>query len=86
MNDKVCKAFDFVGKRLFLGDSVLVVSDEDDIDTEWYSGDGQRGTVDSICIGRIVSYGHEMKRHDVHVTLNCGCEVTGYSREFLKLN
>jgi len=89
MNDKVCKVFDRIGKRLFVGDKVLVVADQDDIDEYGPSmcGDGMRGVVDSVCNGRIRCYGSSGKHHDIHATLDDSeLELTGYSREFLKLN
>ena len=88
MNKSIVRVFGASGKRLFVGDTIMVVSDQDDIEEYGYSlcGDGQRGTIDSVCLGRIKCYGTKDKPHDVHATLDCGMEVTGYGHEFLKLN
>jgi len=88
MNKSIVRVFGASGKRLFVGDKVMVVSDQDDIDEYGPSvcGDGQRGTIDSTCLGMIKCYGPSGKQHDVHATLDCGMAVTGYGREFLKLN
>ena len=88
MNKSIVRVFGASGKRLFVGDKVMVVSDQGDIDEygPTVCGDGQRGTIDSTCLGMIKCYGKQDRNHDVHVTLDDCRPVTGYGREFLKLN
>ena len=88
MNKSIVRVFGASGKRLFVGDKVMVVADQCDIDEygPTVCGDGQRGTIDSTCLGMIHGYGSEDALHDVHATLDNGRAVTGYGREFLKLN
>ena len=88
MNKSIVRVFGVSGKRLFVGDKVMVVSDQGDIDEYGPSvcGDGKRGTIDSACLGMIRNYGEQDRQHDIHATLDDGRPITGYGREFLKLN
>jgi len=88
MNKSIVRVFGTSGKRLFVGDKVMVIADQCDIDKYGPSlcGDGQRGTIDSTCLGMIKCYGRQDRQHDVHATLDNGRSITGYGREFLKLN
>jgi len=88
MNKSIVRVFGASGKRLFVGDTIMVVSDQVDIDRygRTVTGDGQRGTIDSICRDKIIGYGDALTRHDVHATLDCGRAITGSGHEFLKLN